>query len=80
MAHALIADRRHVRSGFSQGSRAVDAWAGMPPAASASRPDDDLVLVTQNSRGAKKEKGLHRCNPLIVWRARQESNPRPPGS
>jgi len=29
---------------------------------------------------AHKEKGLHSCNPLIKWRARQESNPRPPGS
>ena len=27
-----------------------------------------------------KEKGLHRCNPLIKWRARQDSNPRPLGS
>jgi hypothetical protein len=27
-----------------------------------------------------KEKGLHRCNPLNMWRARQDSNPRPLGS
>jgi len=27
--------------------------------------DDDLVFVTQKSRSATKEKGLHRCNPLI---------------
>jgi hypothetical protein len=42
--------------------------------------DDDLVFPTQKSRNANKEKGLHRCNPLFIWRARQESNPRPPGS
>ena len=42
--------------------------------------DDDLVHLMQKSCSAPKEKGLHRCNPLIKWRARQESNPRPPGS
>ena len=29
---------------------------------------------------ARNENGLHRCNPLIDWRARQNLNPRTPGS
>jgi len=28
----------------------------------------------------RQEKGSHRCKPLIIWRARQDLNPRPPGS
>ena len=28
----------------------------------------------------QNEKGLHLCKPLNWWRARQDSNPRPPGS
>ncbi len=44
------------------------------------RRDDDLVFVTQKSRSGRKAKGPHRCNPLFIWRARQDLNPRPPGS
>ena len=61
---------------YEWGLQSAIHWVfGEPP-----RRDDDLVFVTQNSRNVRKEKGLHRCNPLIIWRARQESNPRPPGS
>jgi hypothetical protein len=42
-----------------------------------------IVLAASGASPAlarKKKKGLHHCKPLIVWRARQDSNPRPPGS
>ena len=35
-------------------------------------------FLSQKSRSGRKEKGSHRCNPLFIWRARQDLNPRPP--